>query len=258
MNRKLRIVLIVIFALIFVGSGGYLAVNLIERGQGRAEYAGIQEQMGDLERLVIPSTQLEDPKGFDLVDNRQVIAERMAAMAEQNDDLAAWLYIPGTDINLPVMQAGDNEYYLKRSFSRQYRSCGSLFLDWRNDPGFDNLNSVIYGHNMRDGSMFCSLLDYKDADFFNQHRTVYIFLPDGSQLTYEIFSVYVTDGWDDYWDLELKGDPEAFIAQAAARSLHRADPSPLATGEVLTLSTCEYSTDEGRFAVHARRMVSPE
>ncbi len=100
------------------------------------------------------------------------------ALRDINPDVVAWILIPETKINYPIVQTDDNEYYLDRLFDRSPSKVGAIFLDAGSTALLDGKNNIIYGHNMNDGSMFTDITRYVDSDFFDEHRTIYISTPE--------------------------------------------------------------------------------
>ncbi|MDR3136422.1 MAG: class B sortase [Coriobacteriales bacterium] len=94
-----------------------------------------------------------------------------------NPDLIGWIIVPGTHINYPVVQGTDNTYYLYHLFDEESSGTGAIFADYRGSRSLDAQNNMIYGHNMWDGSMFSDLVMYTSQDYFDEHRTVYLFTP---------------------------------------------------------------------------------
>ena len=151
-----------------------------------------------------------------------------------------------------VVQAEDNEFYLTRGFERQPNVNGSIFMDYRNGPGADR-HLIVYGHNMKNGTMFTPLLKYESRYYFDAHpvielNTLY------EDTRWEIFSVHFTDIHHDYIRVDFAGDDDylAFAQDLQSRSLHPTDIELRADDIILTLSTCTSISDESRFAVHAR------
>lgn len=99
------------------------------------------------------------------------------ALLEQNADVVAWLRIPDTNIDFPVMKGSDNSYYLSHGFSRDYEITGGIFVDYRNKGDFTDGFSVIYGHRMSSGRMFSDVGKFEDKEFFNNHREAALYLP---------------------------------------------------------------------------------
>lgn len=183
---------------------------------------------------------------------------------EQNPDLIGWLTIDGTDIDLPVVQTpGDNEYYLRRGFDRFYAVGGTLFLDERCsvEPDAPTDNWLIYGHNMRDGSMFGQLVRYRDEAFCQAHPT-FTFDTLYETATWQVAAVLDTAlGADElpyytFFDADNKLDWQRRVAAITEKSLYDTGVTPEYGTQLLTLSTCgdtRIGTD-ARFALLAVRV----
>ena len=117
-----------------------------------------------------------------------------AALQEKNPDIYAWIYIPNTNIEYPVVQSReqDDTYYLNHNAYREKTSAGAIFSEKLNSKDFTDPNTVLYGHNMKNGTMFRTLRNFMKKDFFDANPNMYIYTP-GHILTYEIFSVYRYD-----------------------------------------------------------------
>lgn len=95
----------------------------------------------------------------------------------QNSDVVAWIQIPGTQINYPVVQGKDNDYYLHHDLNGQKSTAGTIFLDYADEPDFSSLHNVLYGHHMKNGSMFKDISRYKDPGYFDQHSEIILYTP---------------------------------------------------------------------------------
>jgi len=184
---------------------------------------------------------------------------------ELNSDVVGWISIPGTSIDYPVVRGEDNEYYLGRNVEKQKSRYGSIFMDFRNADPEQQKHIILYGHNMKNGTMFHDLMNYKQKDFFDNNRFIYL-LWDGTETVWEIYLATIIpsmDGYtieynrtrftvDDYFALYAA----EMIAYANTMSPSIVDDSVTisATDQVLTLSTCTYEYDNSRFAVQARRI----
>ena len=117
-----------------------------------------------------------------------------------NPDVCAWLTVDGTKIDYPVVQGTDNEYYLKHTFKKTEHVAGSIFLDKDNSPDFSNRKTILYGHNMKDGSMFQGLHKYESESYLQEHNKVYLYLPAVETLTYTVIKCgYVKADSDTFW-----------------------------------------------------------
>lgn len=175
-------------------------------------------------------------------------------LAGINADYRCWIYAPDTPIDYPVVQCANNSYYLSRMFNRKANPAGTLFMDYRNLPDFADPNTLIYGHHMRDGSMFESLTDYDGAGYFEAHPFMVLIREDAVYLV-EVFAAYVTDGKDICYDIALsdEADMRALVEHALDKSDFNAhvtvDPS---ADRLVTLSTCTYVFDNARYVVLGR------
>ncbi len=177
-----------------------------------------------------------------------------AALEEINGDYQLWLYAPGTVIDYPVVQCGSNSYYLDRLFNRRENPAGTLFIDSRNLPDFADPNTLIYGHHMRDGSMFMSLTNYDEPGYYEAHPYLTAIFA-GEIWLIEALAGYVTDGRDDCYTITLsdEDDMRKFVSAAAEKSCFTAPVDVnCATDRLVTLSTCAYNFDNARCVLIGR------
>ena len=117
-----------------------------------------------------------------------------------NPDVCAWLTVDGTKIDYPVVQGETNLEYINQDIYGEFALSGSIFLDKDNSPDFSNRKSILYGHNMKDGSMFQGLHKYENEQYLETHNKVYLYLPDGQSLTYSVLRCeYVNADSDTFW-----------------------------------------------------------
>ena len=166
------------------------------------------------------------------------------SLRESGPDIIGWLNLPDTVINYPVTQADDNEYYLHHLYDGTYNKVGCLFADYENKADFSDRNPIIYGHNMRDGSMFAVLNEYDEQSYFDTHKQMYLVTPEGGYLC-EIFAAFVAkpseSGSDTSpWRLSWKDDGAytTWLTAMAERSVVETDVTVTSSDKVLTLSTC--------------------
>lgn len=160
------------------------------------------------------------------------------SMIQKNPDYVCWLYIPGTDISLPVVMADDNEFYLHRTFDdKTYAYKGTLFIDAYSEKGIDQDNVIIYGHNMKDGSMFGTLKKFKDKAYFDEHPYIELHDKDGVR-AYEIFSVRDVSSDIDTLNFALSDfDHVKYIQNAMQQSVNSRQIG-ITDKQIVTLSTC--------------------
>ena len=181
----------------------------------------------------------------------------------ENSDMVGWIQIEGTSIDYPVMQTpADPNYYLKHDFEKRYTDYGCPFMQADCDAIAPSDNLIIYGHNMKDGSMFADLAKYGSKDFWQAHKTVRFDTALGSS-AYEIFAVIHTTVQADADDVSLfyrfvdAASPEEFadyVSACQARALYDTGISAQYGDKLLTLSTCDNITDNGRWLVIGKRI----
>lgn len=168
-----------------------------------------------------------------------------------NSDYQLWLYAPDTPIDYPVVQCRSNSYYLDRMFNRKQNPAGTLFIDMRNLPDFDDPNTLIYGHHMRDGSMFHSLTDYDAPGFYEAHPFMLAVSEEEIYLI-EVFAGYVTTSKDHCYDIAIsdEDDMRAFVEEAQRKSDFVSHVEiDCGADRLVTLSTCAYNFDNARCIV---------
>jgi len=160
----------------------------------------------------------------------QIINQSVIDLQAKYPDVVGWLTVPGTKIDYPFVQYDDNDFYLRRDLNGNHATAGTLFMDFRNALDFSSGNTIIYGHHMKNGSMFGTLKSFADSDFFEANRHGTIFLPHET-LTLEFFDYRVVESTD----------PEIY-------SVERDEFD----GRIVTLSTCAYDFDGARIVLLAK------
>ena len=177
----------------------------------------------------------------------------LADMQGTYPDVVGWLHIPHTRIDYPFAQGQDNDQYLHRDLNQQASKAGTIFLDYRNSPGLTDVNSVIFGHHMRNGSMFNNLRLFTDQKFFDANPSGTIYLPDA---TYTIqFIAFAEIKPDDpmIYNTELAGDQTAaFLAHVKTVARHFRDVGATAGDRFVTLSSCDYEFRNARMVLIGR------
>ncbi|WP_237076396.1 MULTISPECIES: class B sortase [unclassified Neglectibacter] len=191
-----------------------------------------------------PEGQMEQPgSALPLVD--------FDALRAINPDVTGWLIIDGTNINYPVVQGTDNQYYLRHLFTGEYNASGCIFLDSRNTRDFTDRHSILYGHHMGNGTIFNGLMDYKEQAFYDAHPTALLLAPTGNYKI-EFLSGYVASIRAEAWQVEFgsEGEFAEWLQVAKATSLFQSEVVPSSGDKVLTLSTCSYEFENARFVLH--------
>ena len=177
-----------------------------------------------------------------------------------NQEVIGWIRIPDTEIDYPVMQGTDNDFYLEHAWDGTENSVGSIFMEYSNHSGLTDYNTLIYGHNMQNGSMFAALRRYYDQEFYEAHPYVYL-KTDQGVFRYEIFSAYPAEVDSSVYRLNFGrlSEREAFLEETLDHSGIQTGVKPGVRDRVLTLSTCTSSGYSKRWVVLARlKMIQTE
>jgi SrtB family sortase len=243
-RKAVGIAVVSLCGLLALGSGFLMVCDLSQYSESAGAYEDIASHVElpeQTEALEDDNTEME-PAGED----PSVVLPTVDfdALRETGPDIIGWLTLPDTAINYPVTQADDNEYYLHHLYDGTYNKAGCLFADYENQEDFSDRNTIIYGHNMRDGSMFAALNEYDEQSYFDGHPQMYLVTPGGGYVV-EIFTAFVTrpseSGSDiSPWRLNWKDDGAytTWLSEMAGRSVIETDVTVTSSDKVLTLSTC--------------------
>lgn len=235
---------------VFVVSLVVLIAALIGLGAIVFQYISQQRAYDDLEQYA----SLSDSENVALAD----LTVDWDALRAVNPDIVAWVYVPDSPINYPVVQGDDNEEYLHKAFDGStgwLASAGTIFLDSTNSSDFSDRNSALYGHHMNDGSMFASLSDWQNNDEFNAHRDIYVLTPQGNYRL-KTFALVKTTGDDALVQTTFSSDEsyQSYIQDKLDRSVTTQQGEMLSAADIrqsMLFSTCEYSQADGRAVLFA-------
>lgn len=176
-------------------------------------------------------------------------------LKEINNQVVGWLKINGTEVEYAVVQAKDNNYYLKRNLDKKYNVGGWIFADCKNKLDGTDKNIVIYGHNMKDNSMFGSLKNILNEEWYNNEENYVIdFVTENEEQKYQVFSIYKIENEDYYIDTEFKKNEFAkFIETLKNRSIKDFNIDVSSEDSILTLSTCA-DNNKYRVVLHAKKI----
>lgn len=275
MSRKLYNILIAVFAVIFLVSAFMVGSYFIESIQAQSDYDEITKLMESGKDQVqstvpfIPPVQRipeipdsTDPSVPAETTATPTILPEYAALYLQNDDMVGWIEIEGTKLNYPVLQTPEEkDFYLHRDFNKEPSKHGAIYVQENCDVWTPSDNVVIYGHNMKDGSMFATLLKYRKQDYWEEHRFIY-FNTLLERHTYEIVAVFKTSatvgkGFDYHLFVDAENEEEFNEYIEEIRKLDYYDTGVDAEygDKLITLSTCEYTLTNGRLVVVAKRVA---
>lgn len=259
MPKKVRRILMIVLAVIFLSSAGVVIYQLFQYREGDEAYAEAEElvQLPELpEPEEVPEPESSEEPAEVYVDPYADALRNMdfSALQEVNDDVLGWILIPWTKISYPVVQGSDNSYYLNHTWRNTSSSVGAIFMDYRCSQDLNDFNTILYGHRMNNGSMFAGLKYYKQKSYYREHPVIYLTTDRGS-FQYEIFSVYEGSPSGESYRLGLKNtaSKQAFLDAAVEASLYDTGVTPTVNDYILTLSTCTGNGHSKRLIVHAVR-----
>ena len=173
-----------------------------------------------------------------------------------NPDIFAYLVVEGTAISYPVAHGTDNDFYINHDLYGRPNVAGAVFMDMGNATGMDDPNTIFYGHNMKNGSMFHNLRFYEDYDYFQEHRYIQVVTAQ-EDMDWEIFAFYATDTSFPYirTDFYSPDDFYSLAMQMKERSFYDTGVDITKEDIILTLSTCTNRAEDSRYVINARLMV---
>lgn len=251
---KLRRILFLIFFAVFVFSAAAVAryaANSYAQKRSYRHLVELAEQSAENETA--QPVQPQEP----------TMLARYEALYRENDDLVGWIKIDGTNINYPVVQSKDApNFYLKHDFEKNYTDYGCPYAQQNCDVQAPSDNVVLYGHNMKDGTMFCDLTNYKSESFWAQHRTIQ-FDTLTEQHEYTVIAAFKGEAselfaYNAFVDAETPEEFDAYVAAVKELALYDTGISAAYGDKLITLSTCEYSFENGRMVVVAKRTSEAE
>lgn len=222
----------------YAGLRQYVQTPIISQDEGASNERIESQQPTEAQPTMAPAPEAEPSK----VD--------FAALKEINPEIVAWLTIPGTNIDYPIAQHSDNNYYLHHLFTGEWNSSGCLFMDCRNEFDFSDRHSIIYGHHMDNGTMLQNLMGYKTQEFYDEHPTGQLITPEGNYKV-EFFAGYVASVEDDAWPTVFVSNEEfsQWFTAARNRSMFSSAVEPAVSDHIITLSTCSYEFYNARFVL---------
>ena len=213
-----------------------------------------------LDNNEIDEIKVDETKITDAVTKKML---QLQELKKENNDIVAWLEIPDTKINYPVLQTIDNEYYLTHTYKKENSKDGSIFLDKDYDWNIPSSNLLIYGHNNKNGNMFQELLKYEDESYYKEHPTIQFTTVDEDS-TYEIIAVFKSrvyykneqNVFRYYFFINAENEEEYnyYVEESKKASLYDTGKTAEYGDQLLTLSTCEYSQEDGRFVIVAKKI----
>lgn len=267
---KIRLILALVLLLFALFFGYQLLQYWLENTAADQEFEDLSQLYHSQQTAEVPSVEEETNDGEAAVEEQQPEPEPnrgLFQLQQQNADTFAWLQVPGTKIDYPVMYTpGDGEYYLRRNFGKNYSISGTPFMDFRCTP--ESQNFILYGHNMKTGIMFADLLNYNKQSYFEQNNQIILNLPNETRF-YDVIAAFPSEAdpnretfpWYNYITFTDQVTFDTFMTHLRRASLYPLPREPQYGDQFITLATCSYHDKAGRFVligVEAHRETNQE
>ena len=268
-NKKKKKIINIIIILIALASLVTMCISIYNIYKWKVDNDKTKKQLNELEEKV-EVIEKQDDENTEIIEQKEEIPKSnpywdyiymplidvdFSELKELNSDTVGWIKVEGTIINYPFVQSNDNNYYLRRSYDRTYNTGGWIFLDYRNNINNLSRNTVIYGHDRKDDSMFGSLSNIytKKWQQDKNNHIIKISTPNENTM-WQIFSIYHLPATNDYIKTSFKNDNDFqnFIDMISNRTMFNFDTKATVDDKILTLSTCYGSAGKERTVVHAK------
>lgn len=213
----------------------------------------------DNDAKILNEIEIDESK---ITENKTEKMLKLEELQRKYENIIGWLEIEETNINYPVMQTVDNEFYITHNYKGEEAASGALFLDKKFDLKKPSTNYLIYGHRMRNGTMFEDLYKYREKDFYEKHKKIK-FITNKEEAEYEIIATFYSrvyyksekNVFRYYFFIDANNEKEfnEYVENCKKASIYDTGITAEYGDQLITLSTCEYSQEDGRFAVVARK-----
>lgn len=233
-------IVMAILIIIILFSGYKVGTILYGYHQGNSQYEEVQE-----------IAKVEEEDGEEEIN--------FEALLRVNEDVKAWIYLEDTVIDYPVMQTTNNDYYLYHMFNGEENGAGSIFVDYRNPAPFEDFNTVLHGHRMKDGSMFKPLVQYADAEFYENHKVIE-FTTQTQTYDCEVFAAATIPADSDLYQFEFYSEEDRldYLNRLDAVNELHTDVEVGVEDEIVMMSTCTALLDDNRYCVFGKLVETTE
>ncbi len=271
-NKKKKLIINIILSVIAIASFITAAISIYNIYEWKIDNDKTKKQVSELQGKTDIKEEVvnNDSENVEIVEQEEVPAKSnpywdyiymplidvdFNELKALNSDTVGWIKVEGTIINYPFVQSKDNSYYLRRSYDKTYNTGGWIFLDYRNNINNLSRNTVIYGHDRKDDSMFGSLSNIYTKSWQNNKNNHIIKISTPKENTmWQIFSIYHLPATNDYIKTSFSSDDsfQSFINLISGRSMYNFNTKATVNDKILTLSTCYGSSGKERTVVHAK------
>lgn len=246
-NNKYKKILLVILFILLICAICYIIYNYINANKNKSLYNDI----------------IPDKTTDDLSKVTSEFTEKVKELQKENTDIKGWIRIEDTNINYPLLQTENNNYYLTHNYKKEKSSYGSIFINSNCNIKDDKANVIVYGHDMKDNQMFKDLIKYQDKEFYEQHPIIKIATEEGEN-DYEIIftfksRVFYQDETNvfrfyQYYNFDNENKYNEYISNCQKTQLYDTGKTATYGEQLITLITCEYSQENGRMVVVAKKV----
>ena len=251
-NKKKLSAPLIVALVLCVALLGFSAFQLagiyVEYKKGEDEYEALREFV----KTEVPEVDYEGDEPLQPEEEAEPRVD-FAELKALNEDIIGWIEVPDTPISYPIVQGEDDVYYLTHTCNNTENSAGSIFMETLNSADFSDVHTILYGHNMKNGSMFGTLMEYESPSYLVAHPLIFIDTEEGSH-AYKIFSCYRVDADSDSYTIGFKADEMYvnFLKKLKERSAYDTGVEVTMDDKIITLSTCT-NTGTNRYLVHAKK-----
>lgn len=234
-----------------IGVFCYAGLQLLDYGSENRQAEKGNQALIDQAVVVLeptaPQTGEEDPEQTLPAGEQAPILVDFDILRAQNPDIIGWIYSPDTPINYPIAQSEDNDYYLRRLTDGTRNTAGTIFVDFRNAADFSDRNTLVYGHNMKNDTMFGTLSEYDSQSYYESHRTLWLLTPERSYKLEPMAGFVTRADSDSYTIFGSREELIGYLDEAVPRSGFKSAVEPEQAERIVTLSTCTYQGDDKRY-----------
>ena len=250
MRKALTVFLIIVLTCVLIFAS-YKAVKEV------CEYVEAEQMYEDLQDEFVETNPTEETKQDETAGSAEPIETApitvdFTSLLEQNSDIVGWIYCQDTPVNYPVVQVEDNDRYLRRDLNGKYLVSGTVFVDYRNGAIGEDANYIVYGHNMKDGTMFSTLAKYKEQSYYDEHPVLYYLTPSGDYRIELYAGIVINRDALIYVPNPDETELAEFLCYAKDKSTFKSDVEVTENDTLITLSTCSYEYKNARYVVIGR------
>ena len=255
-KRKPPIVILIIALVLFAAGASILYSDYREKDKEKRQYEDLAKLATETSRE--ESEESTDKASEETAENQYVSPIQFDQLKAMNPDIVGWLKIEGTSIDYPIVQTDNNETYLDTDFEGKKNPSGAIFLDYESEPDFSGRHNILYGHHMKNGSMFKDIIKYKEESFFKEHQIITVYTPD-REYHLRPFTVLYTDadGERRRTKFDTEEEFQGYVEKMTKKGFFYQTPdAPIET--LWSFVTCSYELADARTILYAYEVPQVE